>query len=105
MILMLCRPVFPPPEKGAKNTPKSTSSEINKKKKRPDHTKRGNSNVLAQGLFIRVLTVVWSEGRREGRTIYKSHQCLLIVRPRGLGITVTAAIVVKICSCVASSSL
>ena len=57
---MLCRPVFPPLEKGAKNTPKNTSSETNKKKKRPDHTKRGNSNVLTQGSFIRVLTV-WVE--------------------------------------------
>jgi len=41
-------------EKHTKNLPRETGK---KKKKTPDHTKRGNSNVLAQGSFIRVLTV------------------------------------------------
>ena len=47
---------FPPLEKGRK-TPKICPGRQKKKKKTPDHTKRGNSNVLAQGSFIRVLTV------------------------------------------------
>jgi len=43
--------------KGAKNTPKICPERQKKKKKIPDLTKRGKSNFLAQGSFIRVLTV------------------------------------------------
>jgi len=42
-------------EKHTKNLPLETEE---KRKKTPDHTKRGNSNVLAHSPIIRVLTVV-----------------------------------------------
>ena len=47
--------------KGVKNTLKIGPTETGKKKKTPDHTKRGRSNVLAHGPVVRVLTA-WAAG-------------------------------------------
>ena len=54
---MLCSPKFPPLEKGRKTHQKSAPTSQKKKKKTPDLTRRGKSNVLAHGPIIRVLTV------------------------------------------------
>ena len=53
---MLGSPKFPPLEKERKTHQKSAPQD-KKKKNTPGLTKRGNSNVLAQGWFIRVLAV------------------------------------------------
>ena len=45
-------------ERTAKTDPLSPSLRQNKKKKEPDVTSKGNSNVLARGPIIPVLTVV-----------------------------------------------
>ena len=55
------RPKFPLLDRGdertAKTDPLSSSLRQNKKKKEPDPASKGNSNVLASGPIIRVLTV------------------------------------------------
>jgi len=59
MILVLGSPKFLLWKRGVKHT-KNLPRETEKKKKAPDHIRRGNSNVLAGGLFIRVLKVVYA---------------------------------------------
>ena len=65
---MLGSPKFPPPEEGGETHQKSAPED--KKKKAPHLTKRGSSNVLAQGSFIRVLTVLEQIYRKNGPRHY-----------------------------------
>ena len=71
-------PKFPPLDKGRKTHQKSAPLRQEKKRKTPNLTKRGKSNVLAQGPIIRVLTVIeYSRGDVE----YSKRGCCRASNP------------------------